>query len=172
MEKGTFGKLRAAIRDIANEKAKAELKPAPLKRHYRQAIQHFRELKEHDPELAGHHVELHATIDSLKRKMGPDLWSMYERVGNEKWETVQKSAIEDLVANVDKAPGDVEFQIFVERIFRDALKAADAAIVTDPAIVAAFKGREDLLNEANRVGGQKMLQIFLHMIEETIEDTE
>ena len=126
--------------DEGHEKANAE--------HYKKVFEEFKAIKELDPEKLEKFIGALSTIRDMKIELGQELGQLFSVISNK----IMEKKKEKIHAAIDKIvreePSGYTQLEKISAVMLHEAEFADEEIKDDPEIIAAFAGKETLLNKA------------------------
>lgn len=137
--------VRKAVQGSAETIAEKEFKNIPEDEHYKEAINSFRYLKVFEPQRYAEIIKIGAKAKELKDEMGLSNYKIFDEVIKEvisKDEPKMHSATEKIKST---SRSDSEQKQKLYELNERFLNIKAEEIKSDPRIIKAFEGREDLV---------------------------
>jgi hypothetical protein len=139
-----ISKVRKAIKGTAEVEAEQEGFSKPQEKHFKESLKFYRNLKESDHDLYKSLVETTAKGVDLHNEMGDDLYKLFNNV-MEEITSVNLANAEKEVEDLKKNFSSIELSRKIYELNKRLLMKNDEDLKKDQRLIAAFSGKEDLL---------------------------
>lgn len=139
--------IRKAINGSAEEMAHKDSLEKPEQRHYDYVLNLYKRIRNERPEEIEKVILHSAEGKELKDKIGMDLYKVFDQI----WKEKTKGFINEMFKRAGEVKSEKELthEEFVKEMDAFAekyLKEKGVQLRTDPQIVSAFSGKEEILN--------------------------
>jgi|GEM_PF-2967670 len=140
--------IKKAIQGRAEEKAYEDSLDRPEQKHYDESLNFYKQMRDKRPEEIEKLILHSADSKELRDKMGMELYKIFDQTWKEKTKGFFLKMIErasEVKENEELSRREFvkEMDSFAEKL----LKETSEELRSDPRIISAFLGKEDILNK-------------------------
>ena len=153
--------IRKAVHGLAEENAKEEGFEKPEQKHFDSVFDTFKMWRMLNPKSLELSIKVGAKYEDLKKEMGTELFDIF----NQSWIKANKKGNEQLEEEVRKINKIIKilpkkYKEKLHQINEQYLKEKSDIVRSDTTVLNAFKGKEELLNNAIEITTSSMRELM------------